>query len=110
MGKAVHAEATAVFPYLDHKNSHQYVLRHATKATAHCFDRRNPGAVRSASRPTLAFALESLPEKLRLPLVLCYSEGMSYAEIAETMRLPLTTVRSRIHYAKKELRKELDAE
>lgn len=60
--------------------------------------------------PTLAFALESLPEKLRLPLVLCYSEGMSYAEIAETMRLPLTTVRSRIHYAKKELRKELDAE
>lgn len=42
--------------------------------------------------------------------MLCYSEGMSYAEIAETMRLPLTTVRSRIHYAKKELRKELDAE
>lgn len=26
----------------------------------------------------LSLALQALPEKLRLPLVLCYSEGMSY--------------------------------
>ena len=56
---------------------------------------------------TLALALQSLPEKLRLPLVLCYSEGMSYEEIAQTLHLPLTTVRGRIHRAKRELRKEL---
>lgn len=56
---------------------------------------------------TLALALQSLPEKLRLPLVLCYSEGMSYEEIAQTLRLPVTTVRGRIHRAKGELRKEL---
>ncbi len=60
--------------------------------------------------PTLALALAVLPEQLRLPLVLCYSEGMTYAEIATTLRLPLATVRGRIHRAKKELRKELDAE
>ena len=60
--------------------------------------------------PTLALALAALPEQLRLPLVLCYSEGMTYAEIATTLRLPLATVRGRIHRAKKELRKELDAE
>lgn len=60
--------------------------------------------------PILAMALEALPDKLRLPLVLCCSEGMSYAEIAQTLRLPLTTVRSRIHRAKAELRKELDAQ
>ena len=60
--------------------------------------------------PALAFALEALPEKLRLPLVLCYSEGMNYAEIAETLHLPQATVRGRIHRAKGELRKELDAE
>lgn len=60
--------------------------------------------------PTLAFALEALPEKLRLPLVLCYSEGMNYAEIAETLHLPQATVRGRIHRAKGELRKELEAE
>lgn len=55
-------------------------------------------------------ALQALPEKLRLPLVLCYSEGMSYEEIAGALRLPLTTVRGRIHRAKGELRKELGEE
>ena len=60
--------------------------------------------------PMLAMALEALPEKLRLPLVLCYSEGMSYEEIAQTLHLPTSTVRGRIHRAKAELRKELDAE
>lgn len=64
----------------------------------------------SAPDISLALALQSLPEKLRLPLVLYYSEGLSYAEIAETLRLPITTVRGRIHRAKGELRKELDAE
>lgn len=59
---------------------------------------------------SLAIALQSLPEKLRLPLVLYYSEGLTYAEIAQTLRLPMATVRGRIHRAKGELRKELDAE
>lgn len=58
--------------------------------------------------PDLALALAALPENLRLPLVLCYSEGMTYAEIATALRLPVATVRGRIHRAKKELRKELD--
>ncbi len=60
--------------------------------------------------PALNLALAALPENLRLPLVLCYSEGMTYAEIATALRLPVATVRGRIHRAKKELRKELDAE
>ena len=59
---------------------------------------------------TLHLALSTLPDKLRLPLVLCYSEGMTYEEIATTLRLSVPTVRGRIHRAKKELRKELDAE
>ena len=52
--------------------------------------------------------LAALPEKLRLPLVLSLCEGMSYAEIATALRLPMATVRGRIHRAKIELRKELD--
>ena len=60
--------------------------------------------------PTLAFALEALPEKLRLPLVLFYAEGMTYEEIAQALHIPLQTVRGRLHRAKGELRKELDAE
>ena len=67
-------------------------------------------AVTSALDPTLAMALEALPEKLRLPLVLCYSEGMSYEEAAAALRIPVTTLRGRIHRGKNELRKELNAE
>ena len=59
---------------------------------------------------TLSLALQAMPEKLRLPLMLCYSEGMSYQEAADTLRLPAATVRGRIHRAKEMLRKELDAE
>ena len=59
---------------------------------------------------SLAMALQSLPEKLRLPLVLYYSEGLTYAEIAQALRLPMATVRGRIHRAKGQLRKELGAE
>lgn len=58
----------------------------------------------------LSLALQALPEKLRLPLVLCYAEGMSYQEVAHVLHLPASTVRGRIHRAKGELRKELDAE
>ena len=60
--------------------------------------------------PTLALVLRTLPAKLRLPLMLCYMEGMSYEEAAAALRIPLTTLRSRLHRAKKALRKELDAE
>ncbi|MBQ7865868.1 MAG: RNA polymerase sigma factor [Clostridia bacterium] len=86
-----------------------------------CYDLQNKrrrivalDAIREPQVPppdlSLSLALQALPEKLRLPLMLCYSEGMSYQEIAQTLHLPMPTVRGRIHRAKEELRKELDAE
>ena len=57
----------------------------------------------------LSLALRALPERLRLPLMLQYAEGMSYQEIARVLRLPESTVRGRIARAKVQLRKELDA-
>ena len=56
---------------------------------------------------TLSLALQSLPENLRLPLMLQYAEGMSYLEIAKVLHLPESTVRGRIARAKEQLRKEL---
>ena len=67
-------------------------------------------AAASAPDPALALALEALPEKLRLPLVLCYSEGMSYEEAADALRIPVTTLRGRIHRGKEQLRMELSRE
>ena len=64
----------------------------------------------SAPDPGLVAALNALPEKLRLPLVLCYSEGMTYEEAAEVLRIPASTVRGRLRRGKDALRKELSAE
>ena len=50
--------------------------------------------------PALAMALERLPEKLRMPLMLFYSENMTYAEISKALRIPTATVQSRIHRGK----------
>lgn len=56
---------------------------------------------------SLSLALQALPEKQRLPLVMRYVEGMSEQEIAAILRLPASTVRGRIFRAKQQLRKEL---
>ncbi len=59
--------------------------------------------------PSLGMVLQNMPEKLRLPLILQYAEGMNYEQIAKALRLPLSTVRGRIYRAKQQLRKELEA-
>ena len=40
--------------------------------------------------------------------MLFYSENMTYAEIGKALRIPVTTVQSRIHRGKMRLRKELN--
>ena len=57
---------------------------------------------------TLSLALRSLPENLRLPLMLQYAEGMSYLEISQVLRISEAAVRGRIFRAKQQLRKELE--
>ena len=56
-------------------------------------------------------AIGALEEKLRTPLLLHYMEGFSEKEIAGILGIPATTVKSRLHRARKALKKELaDAE
>ena len=63
----------------------------------------------SEAFPDLALseALGRLPEKLRVPLMLCYSENMTHREISRALGVPLTTVQSRLRQGKRRLRKEL---
>ena len=58
----------------------------------------------------LAEELSALPEKLRTSLLLHYVEGFSLAEIAATLRVPIGTVKSRLHLARKALRLEMEKE
>jgi RNA polymerase sigma-70 factor (ECF subfamily) len=44
--------------------------------------------------------LERLPEKYRLVLTLRYLQGLSYEEIADTLNLPMGTVKTHIHRAR----------
>ena len=59
---------------------------------------------------SLSEALGRLPEKLQLPLMLCYSENMTHAEISQVLGIPATTVQSRLRKGKAMLRKELNEE
>jgi RNA polymerase sigma-70 factor (ECF subfamily) len=49
-------------------------------------------------------AFKRLPETYRTPFVLFALDGLSYAEIAERLRIPPGTVMSRIHRARHRLR------
>ena len=49
-------------------------------------------------------AMDRLPESQRQTLILFSEEGLSYAEIAEIMSVSVGTVKSRLFYAKKNLR------
>ena len=48
------------------------------------------------ARQEIRKAIESLPQEQRVPIVLKEFQGLSYAEIAAVLRIPVGTVRSRI--------------
>jgi RNA polymerase sigma-70 factor (ECF subfamily) len=52
-------------------------------------------------------ALEELPEKLRLALLLSAMEGYTIDEIASMLGVPIGTVKSRIFIARKKLAEKL---
>ncbi len=55
-------------------------------------------------------AIARLPERSRAALILREYEGLSYQEIAEALDIPIGTVMSRLNYARKRLREELESQ
>lgn len=53
-------------------------------------------------------AVAKLPERLLAIVLLYYMEGLSVAQVAAVAKLPEGTVKSRLHQARKLLRKELE--
>ena len=64
-------------------------------------------AARAEERRRIQRALESLPEHHRAIIMLSDLEGLSYREIAEVLGIPMGTVMSRLHNARKRLRQAL---
>ncbi len=56
---------------------------------------------------TVNAAMDALPEELRTAIALREIEGLSYDEIAQLMRCPVGTVRSRIFRAREAIAREL---
>jgi RNA polymerase sigma-70 factor (ECF subfamily) len=67
-------------------------------------------AVDSITQALLMSKVDRLPDKLRLPILLCYFEDLDYREIAQVLGLPVGTVKSRLNTAKKSLRTEMESE
>jgi RNA polymerase sigma-70 factor (ECF subfamily) len=55
----------------------------------------------------VAKALKQLPDNFREIVILCDIEGLSYAEAAEALGIPIGTVRSRLSRARETLRRLL---
>jgi RNA polymerase sigma-70 factor (ECF subfamily) len=75
---------------------------------------QNPGdeapddaAARREQRQKMVQALDTLPEHHRKIVMLSDLEGLSYREIADTLEIPMGTVMSRLHNARKRLRDAL---
>jgi RNA polymerase sigma-70 factor (ECF subfamily) len=61
----------------------------------------------AAFDPDIEAAFATLPEEVRVAVVLCDVEGLSYEEIAAVLGVKLGTVRSRIHRGRTQLRDAL---
>lgn len=60
------------------------------------------------TRQQLVEAIVDLPESYRLLITLRHVQGLSYQEIAEVAELPLGTVKTGIHRARKQLQQTLE--
>ncbi|NQV05726.1 sigma-70 family RNA polymerase sigma factor [bacterium] len=59
-------------------------------------------------RAMVRAAIDRLPDKLKVPLVLREFEYLSYEEISDSLDIPLNTVRTRILRARRSLRADLE--
>lgn len=62
---------------------------------------------RSELREAIHEEVSRLPEKYRVPIILCYLEGLSHVEAAERLRWPVGTVRGRMARGRDLLRSRL---
>lgn len=100
--------------------SHQKCLRHWQRKTEilceeipESMDEQEPGPddllIRQEQESEFMKLLEQLPPPHRSVLVLQYLEDFSLEEIARITETQIGTVKSRLHYAKKSLRKLVEA-
>ena len=83
---------------------------HAVAETLPADVRQTPeaSAVRESIRGVVAAALATLSAEHRAVLVLTFNHGYAYQEIAQIVGCPVNTVKTRMFYAKKQLKETLE--
>ncbi|MCZ6679887.1 MAG: RNA polymerase sigma factor, partial [Candidatus Poribacteria bacterium] len=80
-------------------------------AESELIDQRSPSpaeeAVANEMRGVVARAISHLSDEYRLAVTMYYINGLSYREIGEFLNVPQTTIKNRLHRARKQLKKEL---
>ena len=111
--KLRNVEAFRLWLYRIARNIAFQSLRVSSKELALCDDLGAPDEQDETFTPEDAAAIHAALDRLnpahKEALVLRFLEGMAYEEIAQLVGCPLGTIRSRIHYAKKALRREMEA-
>lgn len=64
--------------------------------------------IREEKNEAVRTAVNKLPEKFKIVVLLFYMENLSAAQISKIIQIPVGTVLSRLHHARKILRKELE--
>jgi RNA polymerase sigma-70 factor, ECF subfamily len=77
--------------------------------------RLDPGATDAAfadleTRDRLEKAIQQLPDNYRLLIAAHYLQGVQYEDLAESLNIPLGTVKTHLHRAKRRLREILEPE
>lgn len=65
-------------------------------------------AIKNINSEILLSKIDQLSDKLRVPIILFYFDGLDYKAIAGILRVPIGTVKSRLNLAKEKLRKEME--
>jgi RNA polymerase sigma factor (sigma-70 family) len=101
-----------------HSVAHRLALEARAQGTRRQARERKAADMRSTSTASdasgqelqgmLDEALRQVPEKYRVPLVLCYLEGKTQEEAARQLGCPLGTVRSRLARGRERLKKVLE--
>lgn len=65
-------------------------------------------AISNELNTMLNVASASLDDKLQIPLYMYYTSGMSVKEIASSLKIPIGTVKSRLHRARKMIKKHME--
>lgn len=84
-------------------------LADGLRSTAEAGDEVAQTVIDRAESDRTVSALRGLPEDQSRPIVMAFYQGLTHAQISESLKVPLGTIKSRIRDGMKKLRKELEA-